>query len=191
MPIFQMDSLIYELQSAGVSCRRGVLDSDVERKLQPYYERWLCNRDGFVKVDSSSIDYIGIEDVMRMGPFYNIYCLLKNQSIIESDQNAHDLVSCYPRFMFRNGKIIYLGWTGGLLSHYLAKDDAISELIAGIPPGEEFAKLFVRAADFCCVIQTQVWDTLGLILVYPLISRIGNNIRDLLKLVHLGEKTEI
>lgn len=191
MPIFEMDSLINELQSAGVSCRRGILDSDVEKALQPYYERWLCNRDGFVKVDGSSIDYIGIEDVMRMGPFYNIYCLLKNQSIIDSDQNAHDLVSCYPQYMFRDGKIIYLGWTGGLLSHYLAKDDAISELIAFIPPGEEFAKLFVKAADFCCVIQTQVWDPLGLILVYPLISRIGNNIRDLLKLVHLGEKTEI
>jgi hypothetical protein len=78
-----------------------------------------------------------------------------------------------------------------LLSHYLAKDDTISELIASIPPGEEFAKLFVKAADFCCIIQTQVWDPLGLVLVYPLISRIGNNIRDLLKLVHLGEKTEI
>ena len=60
-----------------------------------------------------------------------------------------NLVSCYPQFSFRNKKIVSLGWTGGLLSHYLAKDNSISESIARIPPGEEFAKLFVRAADFC------------------------------------------
>jgi hypothetical protein len=93
--------------------------------------------------------------------------------------------------MFRSGKIVSLGWTGGLLSHYLAQDEYISESISKIPTGEEFAKLFVRAADFCCIIQTQVWEPLGLISVYPLISQIGDNIKKLLKLVHLGEPTEI
>jgi hypothetical protein len=191
MPIFQIDLLIDGLLNTGVKCRRGILDSDVEKTLQPYYERWLCNRDGFVKVDGCSIDYIGIEDVMRMGPFFDIFCLLKNTSITDSDRNAHQLVSCYPQFIFRSGKIVSLGWTGGLLSHYLAKDNAISESIARIPPGEEFAKLFVRVADFCCIIQTQVWEPLGLVSVYPLISQIGKNIKNLLKLVHLGETTEI
>jgi hypothetical protein len=191
MPIFQIDSLIDGLLNTGVKCRRGILGSDVEKILQPYYERWLCNRDGFVKLDCSSIDYIGIEDVMRMGPFFDIFCLLKNTSIIDSDRNAHELVSCYPQFLFRSGKIVSLGWTGGLLSHYLAKDNAISESIASIPPGEEFAKLFVRAADFCCIIQTQVWEPLGFVAVYPLISQIGKNIKNLLKLVHLGETTEV
>jgi hypothetical protein len=191
MPIFQIDLLIDGLNNAGVHCRRGVLDSDVDKTLQPYYERWLCNRDGFVKVDDSSIDYIGIEEVMRMGPFFDIFCLLKNPSIIDSDRNAHELVSCYPQFMFRYGKIVSLGWTGGLLSHYLAKDDAVADSIAHIPPGEEFAKLFVRAADFCCIIQTQVWEPLGFVTVYPLINQIGCNIKNLLKLVHLGEATEI
>jgi hypothetical protein len=191
MPIFQIDSLIDGLMNTGVHCRRGILTSDVDKTLQPYYERWLCNRDGFVKVDDSSIDYIGIEEVMRMGPFFDIFCLLRNPSIIDSDRNAHDLVSCYPQFRFRNGKIVSLGWTGGLLSHYLAKDNCISESIARIPPGEEFAKLFVRAADFCCIIQTQVWEPLGLVSIYPLISQIGNNIKNLLKLIHLGETTEI
>jgi hypothetical protein len=191
MPIFQIDSLIDGLLNIGVPCRRGILYSDVDNTLQPYYERWLCNRDGFVKVDDFSIDYIGMEEVMRMGPFFDIYCLLKNLNIIDSDRNAHELVSCYPQFMFRSGKIISLGWTGGLLSHYLAKDDAISRSIACIPPGEEFAKLFVKAADFCCIIQTQVWEPLGLVSIYPLISQIGNNVKNLLKLVHLGETTEI
>lgn len=191
MPIFQIDSLIDGLSHTGVLCRRGTLACDVDETLRPYYERWLCNRDGFVKVDDSSIDYIGIEEVMRMGPFFDIFCLLRNLSIIDSDRNAHELVSCYPQFMFRSGKIVSLGWTGGLLSHYLAKDDSISECISNIPAGEEFAKLFVRAADFCCIIQTQVWEPIGLISVYPLISQIGNNIKDLLKLVHLGEPTEI
>jgi hypothetical protein len=191
MPIFQIDSLIDGLMNTGVHCRRGILNSDVDKTLQPYYERWLCNRDGFVKVEDSSIDYIGIEEVMRMGPFFDIFCLLRNPSIIDSDRNAHDLVSCYPQFSFRNEKIVSLGWTGGLLSHYLAKDNSISESIARIPPGEEFAKLFVRAADFCCIIQTQVWEPLGLVSVYPLISQIGNNIKNLLKLIHLGETTEI
>lgn len=191
MPIFQIDSLIDGLSHTGVLCRRGTLACDVDETLRPYYERWLSNRDGFVKVDDSSIDYIGIEEVMRMGPFFDIFCLLRNLSIIDSDRNAHELVSCYPQFMFRSGKIVSLGWTGGLLSHYLAKDDSISECISNIPAGEEFAKLFVRAADFCCIIQTQVWEPIGLISVYPLISQIGNNIKDLLKLVHLGEPTEI
>jgi hypothetical protein len=175
----------------GVPCRRGILDCDVDKTLQPYYERWLCNRDGFVKVDDSSIDFIGMEEVMRMGPFFDIFCILKNPSLIDSDRNAHELVSCYPQFMFRNGKIVSLGWTGGLLSHYLARDDAISDSIARIPPGEEFAKLFIRAADFCCIIQTQVWEPSGLVTVYPLINQIGSNIKNLLKLVHLGEATEI
>jgi hypothetical protein len=191
MPIFQIDSLIDGLSDTGVHCRRGTLACDVDETLRPYYERWLCNRDGFVKVDDSSIDYIGIEEVMRMGPFFDIFCLLRNICIIDSDRNAHELVSCYPQFMFRSGKIVSLGWTGGLLSHYLAKDDSISECISNIPPGEEFAKLFVRAADFCCIIQTQVWEPIGLISVYPLIKQIGNNIKNLLKLVHLGEPTEI
>lgn len=98
MPIFQIDSLIDGLTNTGVHCRKGILNSDVDKTLQPYYERWLCNRDGFVKVDDSSIDYIGIEEVMRMGPFFDIFCLLKNPNIIDSDRNAHDLVSCYPQF---------------------------------------------------------------------------------------------
>ena len=93
---------------------------------------------------------------------------------------------------FRNKKIVSLGWTGGLLSHYLAKDNSISESIARIPPGEEFAKLFVRGLLFPArIIQTQVWEPLGLVSVYPLISQIGNNIKNLLKLIHLGETTEI
>lgn len=191
MPIFQIDSLIDGLINTGVHCRRGILEIDVDRTLQPYYERWLCNRDGFVKIDDSFIDYIGMEEVMRMGPFFDIFCLLKNPSIIDSDRNAHELVSCYPQFMFRSGKIVSLGWTGGLLSHYLAIDDAICDYTARIPPGEEFAKLFVRAADYCCIIQTQVWEPLGLVSVYPLINQIGRNIKNLLKLVHLGETTEI
>src|SRR5918994_3387484 len=112
MPIFQIDLLIDGLLNTGVKCRRGILDSDVEKTLQPCYERWLCNRDGFVKVDGCSIDYIGIEDVMRMGPFFDIFCLLKNTSITDSDRNAHQLVSCNPQFIFRSGKIISLGWTG-------------------------------------------------------------------------------
>jgi hypothetical protein len=191
MPVFQIDSLIDGLLSTGVNCRRGMLKSDVEKELQPYYERWLCNRDGFVKIDDSSIDYIGIEEVMRMGPFFDIFCLVKNLNITDSDRNAHELVSCYPQFIFRNGKIISLGWTGGLLSHFLARDDIIFRSIDHIPAGEEFAKLFVRAADFCCIIQTQVWEPIGLVSIYPLIAQIGCNIENLLKLVHLGERTEI
>lgn len=191
MPIFQTDLLIEGLRNTGVRCRRGTLDTDVDKTLQPYFERWLCNRDGFVKFDDSSIDYIGMEEVMRMGPFFDIFCLLINPSIIDSDRNAHELVSCYPQFMYRSERIVSLGWTGGLLCHYLAKDEAISDSIARIPPGEEFAKLFVRPADFCCIIQTQVWEPLGLITVFPLINQIGNNIKKLLNLVHLGETTEI
>lgn len=187
MPIFQIDSLIEGLQKIGVQCKRGTFDADVEENIRPYFERWLCNRDGFIKVDDCFVDYIGVEEVMRMGPFFDIYCLIQNTNIVSSDQNAQSLVSCYPRFFVRTGKIVMLGWTGGLLSHYLTNDDVLSDIISRILPGEEFAKLFVRAADFGCIIQTQVWEPSGLLLIYPLISRIGLNIRNLLKIIHLGE----
>jgi hypothetical protein len=82
MPIFQIDSLIDGLSHTGVLCRRGTLACDVDETLRPYYERWLCNRDGFVKVDDSSIDYIGIEEVMRMGPFFDIFCLYKTYALL-------------------------------------------------------------------------------------------------------------
>jgi hypothetical protein len=191
LPIFKIDSLVEGLRNIGVLCRRGILDPDVPKTLKPYFERWLCNRDGFVKVDDSYIDYIGIEEVMRMGPFFDIFCLIQNVNIISSDENAHKLVSCYPQYTIRNEKIVTLGWTGGLLSHYVSKDEIITESIADIPPGEEFAKLFVRAADFACIVQTQVWEPSGVVLVYPLISRIGLNIKNLFQLVHLGETTGI
>jgi hypothetical protein len=191
LPIFHIDSLIQGLQSIGVPCKRGGISGDVPETLRPYFERWLCNRDGFAKLNDSYIDYIGIEDVTRMGPFFDIFCLIQNVNIIASDENAHNLVTCYPQYVIRDGKIVILGWTGGLLSHYLSKDDVITGIVAQIPPGEEFAKLFVRAVDFACIVQTQVWEPSGLVSIYPLIKRIAINVKNLFQIVHLGERTEI
>ena len=75
MPVFQLSALVRALEEQGFSCRIGNMKLDVDQKKRPYFERWLFNRDGFVRLMSGNIDFVGIEEVVRMGPFYDIYCL--------------------------------------------------------------------------------------------------------------------
>ena len=121
MPVFQLNKLASELAELGYPCRAGTW-SDVKPGLQPYFERWLKNRDGFVTMERGSIDYIGIEEVVRMGPFYNIYFLVASGSLADGDSNAHNLVDAIPYYQLRGGKPANLGWSGGVLSTLLAKD---------------------------------------------------------------------
>ena len=102
------------------------IDLDVHPKKRPYFERWLSNRDGFVRLLSGNIDFVGIEEVMRMGPFYDIYCLVENDFIVDTDDNAHKLLDAAPYYTLSNGKVINMGWSGGVIANMLAKDTVLS-----------------------------------------------------------------
>ncbi|MDQ5860580.1 MAG: hypothetical protein M3278_06380, partial [Thermoproteota archaeon] len=98
MPPFPLSILVQALEDRGFSCRIGSIDLDVHPKKRSYFERWLSNRDGFVRILSGNIDFVGIEEVMRMGPFYDIYCLVENDFIVDADDNAHKLLDSAPYY---------------------------------------------------------------------------------------------
>ncbi|MGI0038245.1 MAG: hypothetical protein ACREAO_00370 [Nitrososphaera sp.] len=190
MPVFQLNKLASELAELGYPCRPGAW-SDVKPGLQPYFERWLKNRDGFVTMERGSIDYIGIEEVVRMGPFYNIYFLVASGSLADGDSNAHNLVDAIPYYQLRGGKPANLGWSGGVLSTLLAKDAELSAELAKNIMKEEVKRINVRARDYCCVIETGAWDPAGIASVFGIAERIGMHARKLMKQVHFGENADV
>jgi hypothetical protein len=184
-----MTVLVEQLISIGVNCKIGSSDIDIHNIRRPYFERWLLNRDGFLRLINENIDYIGIEDVVRMGPFYNVYCLIENQHLSEKDDSAYNLLTSNPYFHLRNGKVITLGWSGGLLADILTEDIFLRDSFAENIAKEEIRKISVKVANFACIIETHIWEPTGLVSIYPVIDRIGLNIRRLLKQIHLGENS--
>jgi hypothetical protein len=187
MPPFPLSILVQALEDRGFSCRIGSIDLDVHPKKRSYFERWLSNRDGFVRILSGNIDFVGIEEVMRMGPFYDIYCLVENDFIVDADDNAHKLLDSAPYYTLSNGKVINMGWSGGVIANMLAKDTTLSNDFAGNIMKEELKRISIEAANYCCVIKTQAWEPAGLAEVFSAIDRIGYNVRQLLKRIHLGD----
>lgn len=190
MPVFKLSSLIDALEEQGFSCRAGSMELDVHPMKRPYFERWLSNRDGFLRLMSGNVDFIGIEDVMRMGPFYNVYCLVENNSIIDADDNAHKLLDAAPYFQLHNGKVTSMGWSGGVIANMLAKDSVLSEEFARNIMKEEVKAITVKAANYCCIVETRAWEPVGLASAFPTIDKIAHNIRRLVKTIHLGEFAE-
>jgi hypothetical protein len=187
MPVFQLSSLVEALEEQGFSCRTGSMELDVHPMKRPYFERWLSNRDGFLRLMSGNVDFVGIEDVMRMGPFYNVYCLVENDFVIEADDNAHKLLDASPYFQLHNGKVASMGWSGGVIADALAKDTVLSEEFARNIMKEEVKGITVKAANYCCIIETRAWEPAGLASAFATIDRIAHNIRRLVKTIHLGE----
>ena len=187
MPLFPLNILVQALEDRGFSCRIGSIDLDVHPKKRPYFERWLSNRDGFVRLLSGNIDFVGIEEVMRMGPFYDIYCLVENDFIVDTDDNAHKLLDAAPYYTLSNGKVINMGWSGGVIASMLAKDTILSNDFTINIMKEELKRITIEAANYCCVIETQTWEPAGLAEVFSAIDRIGYNVRQLLKRIHLGD----
>jgi hypothetical protein len=187
MPPFPLSILVQALEDRGFSCRIGSIDLDVHPKKRSYFERWLSNRDGFVRILSGNIDFVGIEEVMRMGPFYDIYCLVENDFIVDADDNAHKLLDSAPYYTLSNGKVINMGWSGGVIANMLAKDTALSNDFAGNIMKEELKRISIEAANYCCVIKTQAWEPAGLAEAFSAIDRIAYNVRQLLKRIHLGD----
>jgi hypothetical protein len=187
MPVFQLSSLVDALEKQGFNCRTGSMELDVHPMKRPYFERWLSNRDGFLRLMSGNVDFVGIEDVMRMGPFYNVYCLVENEFVIEADDNAHKLLDAAPYFQLHNGKVASMGWSGGVIADTLAKDTVLSEQFARNIMKEEVKGITVKAANYCCIIETRAWEPAGLASAFATIDRIAHNISRLVKTIHLGE----
>jgi hypothetical protein len=190
MPPFQLSALVEKLEEQGFSCRIGSMELDVHPVKRPYFERWLSNRDGFVRMLSGNIDYVGIEDVMRMGPFYNVYCLVENDFIIDADDNAHKLLDAAPYYQLYNGKVTSMGWSGGVVSNILAKDVTLSGEFASNIMKEEVKKITLKAANYCCIIETRAWEPAGLASAFRIIDRIALDVRKLVKTIHLGENVD-
>ena len=191
MPPFQLSALVEKLEEQGFSCRIGSMELDVHPVKRPYFERWLSNRDGFVRMLSGNIDYVGIEDVMRMGPFYNVYCLVENDFIIDADDNAHKLLDAAPYYQLYNGKVTSMGWSGGVVSNILAKDATLSGEFASNIMKEEVKKITLKAANYCCIIETRAWEPAGLSSAFWIINRIALDVRKLVKTIHLGENVDV
>jgi hypothetical protein len=191
MPPFQLSALVEKLEEQGFSCRIGSMELDVHPVKRPYFERWLSNRDGFVRMLSGNIDYVGIEDVMRMGPFYNVYCLVENDFIIDADDNAHKLLDAAPYYQLYNGKVTSMGWSGGVVSNILAKDATLSGEFASNIMKEEVKKITLKAANYCCIIETRAWEPAGLASAFRIIDRIALDVRKLVKTIHLGENVDV
>lgn len=190
MPVFQLSSLIDALEEQGFSCRAGSMELDVHPMKRPYFERWLSNRDGFLRIASGNVDFVGIEDVMRMGPFFNVYCLVENDFVFETDDNAHKLLDASPYFQLHNGKVTSMGWSGGVIANMLAKDTALSEEFARNVMKEEVKAITVKPANYCCVVETRTWEPAGFASAFKTIDRIAHNIRRLVKTIHLGERAD-
>ena len=185
-----MSALVQALEEQGFSSRIGNMDPDVHLMKRPYFERWLSNRDGFVRILSGSIDFVGIEEVVRMGPFYDIFCLVENDFIFDTDDNAHNLLDAAPYYTLSSGKVINMGWSGGVIANMLAKDAVLSKDLATNIMKDELKSIMIKAANYCCVIETQAWDPAGLASAFPAIDRIGYNVRQLIKTIRLGDYAE-
>jgi hypothetical protein len=190
MPAFPLIALVRTLEEQGFSCKVGNIDLDVHPMKRPYFERWLSNRDGFVRMMSGYIDFIGIEEVVRMGPFYDIYCIVENDPIVDTDDNAHKLLDAMPYYTLSNDKVIDMGWSGGVISDILAKDAILSKEFARNITNEELKRIRIKAANYCCIIETRTWEPAGLLSAFLAIDRIGYNVRQLVKTIHLGDCIE-
>ena len=185
MPIFPLSALVNALVDSGYSCEMGNF-ADIPPSRRPYFERWLAHRDGFVKA-SGNVNYIGIEEVVRIGPFYNIYCLVESDYVIDTDDNAHKLLDAWPYYQLYNGKVTSMGWSGGVIANILAKDVALSEDFAYNIMKEEVKNIVLRAVNYACIIETRTWEPVEFASIFKIIDRIAYNVRQLITAIHLGE----
>lgn len=188
MPVFDLDALVRLLEEKGYSSRIGSMELDVHPVRRPYFERWLSNRDGFVRMLSGNVDYIGVEEVVRMGPFFDVHCIVENDFVIEADENAHKLLDARPYYELMEGKVSSMGWSGGVIATVLAKDNILSGEFSRWIMNEEVKRVTLSASNYCCVIESRAWDPAGLASCFGVIDRIALNVRKLIKSVHLGEE---
>ena len=188
MPILQLNEIINMLRELGIQSRAGVLDSDIDEVYKPYYEQWLANRDGFIKILTGNIDYVGTEEIMRLGPFHNMYCLIHNSHLMETHPDHPKLLNALPCYKLNKGKVDEIGWNGSILAERLNKDNILCSRISRNIVDEEVRSISIRVVNYGCLIQTKVWDPKGFVTIYDIIESIGKSVKNLLEEIHIGEE---
>lgn len=187
MPILQIKEIIDLLGLDDIKCRIGRYDSDIPQRYRPYFEKWLDNRDGFIRMLSGSIDYVGSEDVVRMGPFHNIYCLVQNQYLVENDLNHQNLLNSKLWYSLTDGVVDEAGWSGSILASRLTKDQRNSNFLFQSLKSEVTKTVSVRVVNMACLIECRIWHPREFVFLYEFLDNIAMNIQDLLSEVHVGE----
>jgi hypothetical protein len=188
MPVMRIDEIITLLMEKGINSRIGNILFDVDELYRPYFERWLKNRDGFLTLLDGNIDFVGFEEVMRFGPFHNMYCLICNKHLIETDQNHGMLLNASPFYRIINGNVDELGWSGSVLAERLNRDEGLYRAVRQKILDEEVRSISVRVANYACLIESRAWDPEGFVSAFLIIDKIGGLVRSLLANIHLGEK---
>ena len=188
MPILQLNEIINMLRELGIQSRAGVLDSDIDEVYKPYYEQWLANRDGFVKILTGHIDYVGTEEIMRLGPFHNMYCLIHNSHLMETHPDHCKLLNALLYYKLNKGKVNEIGWYGSILAERLNNDNILCSRISRNIVDEEVRSISIRVVNYGCLIQTKVWDPKGFVTIYDIIDSIGKSVKNLLEEIHIGEE---
>ena len=187
LPILQIKEIIDLLGLDDIKCRIGRYDSDIPQRYRPYFEKWLGNRDGFIRMLSGSIDYVGSEDVVRMGPFHNIYCLVQNQYLVENDLNHQNLLNSKLWYSLNDGVVDEAGWSGSILASKLTKDQHNSNFLFQSLKSEVTRTVSVRVVNLACLIECRIWHPREFVFLYEFLDNIAMNIQDLLSEVHVGE----
>jgi hypothetical protein len=188
MPILQLGEIINMLRALGIQSRVGVMESDIDELYKPYYEQWLENRDGFIKILTGNIDYVGTEEIMRLGPFHNMYCLIHNSHLMETHPDHPKLLNALPCYKLNKGKVKEIGWNGSILAERLNKDNILCSRISRNIVDEEVRSISIRVVNYGCLIQTKVWDPKGFVTIYDIIDSIGKSVKNLLEEIHIGEE---
>jgi hypothetical protein len=188
MPVMRNDEIVTLLMENGVSSRIGNFLSDVDEFYRPYFERWLMNRDGFLTILSGNIDYVGSEEIMRFGPFHNMYSLIYNIHLMESDVNHGMLLNALPFYRLIDGNVDELGWSGSVLAERLNNDEGFCRAVRKKILNEEVRSISVRVVNYACLIESTAWDPVGFVSAFLIINEIGGIVRNLLANIHLGEK---
>lgn len=187
LPILQIKEIIDLLGLDDIKCRIGLYDSDIPQRYRPYFEKWLGNRDGFIRMLSGSIDYVGSEDVVRMGPFHNIYCLVQNQYLVENDLNHQNLLNSKLWYSLNDGVVDEAGWSGSILASRLTKDQHNRNFLIQSLKSEVTRTVSVRVVNMACLIECRIWHPREFVFLYEFLDNIAMNIQDLLSEVHVGE----
>ena len=187
LPILQIKEIIDLLGLDDIKCRIGRYDSDIPQRYRPYFEKWLGNRDGFIRMLSGSIDYVGSEDVVRMGPFHNIYCLVQNQYLAENDLNHQNLLNSKLWYSLNDGVVDEAGWSVSILASKLTKDQHNSNFLFQSLKSEVTRTVSVRVVNMGCLIECRIWHPREFVFLYEFLDNIAMNIQDLLSEVHVGE----
>jgi hypothetical protein len=84
-----------------------------------------------------------------------------------------------------------LGWSGGVLADVLTKDVVLYDSFVKSIMKEEVRNISIKVANYACIIETRAWEPVGLTSIYKIIDRIGSNVKELLKQVHLGDDSQL